>query len=183
MVGNIEDKLPRALARLPAAERSKLRRSPQPKSVEPMKATLTDRRFSDPDWIFEPKLDGVRCMAFRDGTEARLFSRTGKAMNNAYPEIVEALESEHSDDFVVDGEIVAFEGNRTSFERLQRRIHIRDPEVARRSGVAVFLYAFDILHLEGYDLTELPLRTRKAILRDALTFEGPIHFVSHRNRD
>src|SRR5438045_3129555 len=144
MVENIDHELPRALARLPEAERTKLRREPQPQSVEPMKATLTERRFSDPDWIFEPKLDGVRCMAFRDGGEARLCSRTGKAMNNAYPEIVEALESEASSDFVVDGEIVAFDGNRTSFERLQRRIHIRDPDVARRTGVAVFLYLFDI---------------------------------------
>jgi bifunctional non-homologous end joining protein LigD len=170
------------LDKLDPEQRARLRRARQPQSVEPMKATLTERRFSDPGWIFEPKLDGVRCMAFRDGADARLLSRTGKSMNSAFPEIAEALAAEPAD-FVVDGEIVAFEGNRTSFERLQRRIHIRDPEAARRTGVAVFLYLFDILHLDGYDLTELPVRTRKAVLKGALDFGGPIHFVSHRNRE
>jgi bifunctional non-homologous end joining protein LigD len=148
-----------------------------------MKATLTERRFSDPEWIFEPKLDGVRCLAFRDGDEVRLLSRTQRSMNDSYPEVVEALAAAPASEFVIDGEIVAFAGGRTSFETLQRRMQIRDADAARRTGVAVFYYVFDILHLDGRDLTGLPLRERKAALRKALSFSGPIHFVSHRNRD
>jgi bifunctional non-homologous end joining protein LigD len=183
MPAKSKTRLPPALASLPETERSLLRRARPPRSVEPMKATLTERRFSDPDWIFEPKLDGVRCMAFRRGPRVQLFSRTGRSLDNSYPEVAEALAAGPTGDFVVDGEIVAFAGGRTSFETLQRRMQIHDPDAARRTGVAVFYYVFDILHLAGYDLTALPLRTRKAVLRKALSFEGPVHFVSHRNRD
>ena len=77
-----------------------------PGPFEPMKATLTDRPFSDPAWIFERKLDGVRALAFRDGGEARLYSRTRKAMRG-YPEVAESLEADACTRFVVDGEPVA----------------------------------------------------------------------------
>src|SRR5919109_5605052 len=103
-----------------------------------MKAVLTGEAFSDPAWIFERKLDGVRCLAFRDGRSVRLVSRTGRDMSRAYPELVEALERERCDDFVVDGEIVAFDGEVTSFSRLQRRMQLSDPGAARRTGVPVF---------------------------------------------
>jgi bifunctional non-homologous end joining protein LigD len=153
----------------------------QTRRIEPMKAVLTGEAFSDPAWIFERKLDGVRCIAFRDGAAVRLVSRTGRDMNGSYPELVEALERERCEDFVVDGEIVAFEGAVTSFSRLQRRMQLSDPEAARRTGVAVFLYVFDLLRLEGDDLRALPLRERKARLRRALSFHGPVRFNPHRN--
>jgi bifunctional non-homologous end joining protein LigD len=146
-----------------------------------MKAVLTDEPFSDPAWIFERKLDGVRCLAFRGGRSVRLVSRTGRDMNRSYPELVEALERERRDDFVVDGEIVAFDGRVTSFSRLQRRMQLSDPDAARRTRVAVFLYAFDLLRLEGEDLRDLPLRERKSRLRRALSFHGPVRFSAHRN--
>jgi bifunctional non-homologous end joining protein LigD len=172
-----------ALDVLSAEERRELRRSRQPRRVEPMKAVLHDRPFSDPDWIFERKLDGVRGLAFRTPDGVRLLSRTDRLLNTSYPEVVEALEREACPEFVVDGEIVAFSGHITSFSRLQRRMQISDPERARRTGVAVYLYVFDILHLEGYDTTRLPLRARKRLLRRALDFHGPVRFLSHRNRD
>jgi len=178
---NIDPSSP--LAGLDQAERKLLRRARPPRSLEPMKATLSKRRFSDPDWVFEPKLDGVRCLAYRDGQGVRLCSRTGKDLNPAYPELVDALVAEPAADFVLDGEIVAFEGERTSFERLQRRMQVRDPERARRSGVEVFLYAFDLLHLDGHDLRALPLLARKELLAQALRFEGPLRYSSHRAGD
>jgi DNA ligase D-like protein (predicted ligase) len=153
----------------------------QPGRIEPMKAVLSDKPFSDPDWIFERKLDGVRCLAFRDGRAVRLFSRTGRDMNGSYPELVDALERERCEDFVVDGEIVAFDGAVTSFSRLQRRMQLSDPAAARRTGVAVFLYVFDLLRYEGEDLREFPLRERKSRLRRALSFHGPVRFTPHRN--
>jgi bifunctional non-homologous end joining protein LigD len=148
-----------------------------------MKATLTDERFSDPAWIFERKLDGVRCLAARNGRRVRLLSRTGRVMNRSYPELAGALEDDPVEDFLVDGEIVAFERGVTSFSRLQRRMQLSDPEAARRSGVAVYLYLFDLLQLAGHDVTALPLRSRKALLRRNLEFPGHVRYLPHRNRD
>jgi bifunctional non-homologous end joining protein LigD len=145
-----------------------------------MLATLTHDTFSDPGWIYERKLDGVRCLVFRQGRQVRLVSRNRKAMNDTYPELVEALSAQACSDFVADGEIVAFEGNRTSFSRLQGRLGLQDPEEARRSGIAVYLYLFDLLHLEGHDVTPLPLRDRKRLLKRALDFEGRLRFTPHR---
>jgi len=158
--------------RLSGDERDLVRKARQPGSFEPMKAVLTDERFSDEGWIFERKLDGVRCGAFRSGDRLRLLSRGGQELAYAGPR--EALLAERARDFVVDGELVAFEGNRTSFSRLQR---------ARRERVPVFLYVFDVLHLDGYDVTRLPLRSRKRLLRSALSFHGPVRFTQHRNRE
>jgi bifunctional non-homologous end joining protein LigD len=141
---------------------------------DPMKAVLWDEPFSDPDWIYERKLDGVRCLAHRHGGGAvELYSRTDRSMNGDYPGLVEALSSERSRDFVVDGEVVAFDSRGvTSFQRLQRRGHER---------VAIFLYVFDVLRLDGRDVRELPLRERKAELRRALDFHGPVRYTPHRN--
>ena len=142
--------------------------------LEPMKAVLTNDRFSDPDWIFETKLDGIRCLATRSGSDVVLTSRTGRDMSGDYPEVAKALARQPEDDFVVDGEIVALENGITSFSRLQRR---------GREDVAVYLYLFDILRLAGEDTTDLPLRRRKALLRRSLDFGGPIRYVAHRNRE
>ena len=139
-----------------------------------MKAVLWDEPFSDPGWIFERKLDGVRCLAHRyDGGAVQLVSRTDRSMNGDYPELVRALEAEPCGDFVVDGEVVAFDRRGvTSFSRLQRR---------HRERVAVSFYLFDVLRLDGRDVRDLPLRGRKAELRRALRFEGPVRFSPHRN--
>ena len=170
-----------SFALLTDEERRLLRKSTQPGWVSPMKAVLTKDRFSDPEWIFEPKLDGERCLALKAKSQVRLLSRNRKPMNSSYPEIVEALAEQEPANVVLDGEVVAFKGGATSFARLQRRMHVMDPEVARRTGVAVFFYVFDIVFLDGYDLTELPLRARKKLLRKALAFGEPLRFMSHRN--
>jgi bifunctional non-homologous end joining protein LigD len=172
-----------ALDSLPEDQRKRVRRERNPRFLTPMKAVLTDRRFSDPDWIFERKLDGIRCVAARDGAEVQLTSRTGQRLNRSYPELAEALERQDVDEFLVDGEIVAFAGGVTSFSRLQRRMQLIDPQAARRTGVAVHLYLFDLLHLAGFDTTGLPLRMRKTLLRRALSFGGRVRYLPHRNRD
>jgi bifunctional non-homologous end joining protein LigD len=138
-----------------------------------MKAVLWDEAFSDPAWIFERKLDGVRCIAHRDRSGVRLLSRTDRNMNANYPELADALAAQRCSDFVVDGEVVALDSRGvTSFGRLQRRAKER---------VAVFLYVFDLLRHDGLDLRELPLRERKARLRRALHFDDPVRFTAHRN--
>lgn len=148
-----------------------------------MLATLTSRVFSDRNFIYERKLDGERCLAIRNTRGVRLLSRNRKRLNETYPEVVEALEKQRAGQFVLDGEIVAFEGRATSFSRLQKRFGIKNPEEARRSGIPVFYYVFDVLDMEGYDLTRLPLTQRKAILRQAVSFTRPLRFSAHRKGD
>src|SRR5215218_4696459 len=148
---------------------------------EPMKAKLSDRPFSSADWVFERKLDGIRALVRRRGDEVTLTSRTGNSLNGAYPELVEALAAEAATSFLADGEVVAFEGSRTSFERLQGRMGIHDPRLARLTGIPVFLYLFDLLEFDGHDLTGLPLRERKSALRRAFSFHGPVRYTPHRN--
>ena len=155
-------------------ERALLRPAPLPERVEPMKAVLTDEPFSDPGWIYERKLDGIRCVAIRDEGRIRLVSRNNLSLDARFPEPAAVLGGQPAPRFVVDGEIVAFEGSRTSFARLQQR---------GEREVPVFLYLFDLLHLDGQDTTALPLRARKRLLRRALTFAGPVRLTRHRNRD
>ena len=155
-------------------DRALLRPAPLPERVEPMKAVLTDEPFSDPSWIYERKLDGIRCVAIKDETRARLVSRNGLSLDARFPEVVTALDRDAAGGFVVDGEVVAFAGEQTSFARLQQR---------GEREVPVFLYVFDLLHLAGHDTTALPLRARKGLLRRALSFRGPVRLTPHRNRD
>ena len=95
------------LARLPDAERERIEPLLHPAWLGPMLARLTNKRFSDPAWLFERKLDGERALAFRCGDGTRLLSRNRKDLNASYPELVEALRRQPCTDFVVDGEIVA----------------------------------------------------------------------------
>lgn len=170
----------KAFERLSEEDRGALRKRKQPRWTQPMLATLHDEVFSDPEWIYERKLDGERCLAFRHKNSVRLVSRNRKELNDTYPEIVEALETQRGA-FIADGEIVAFKGNRTSFERLQERMQIADPGEARRSDVAVYYYLFDLLHCGGCDLTRVSLEGRKTLLRAAMDFEDPIRLTTHQN--
>jgi len=153
----------------------------QPEWIEPMLATLVHDAFSDPDWIYERKLDGERCLAFCRGDEVRLLSRNQKTLNTAYPEISDALARHGHDDLVLDGEIVAFEGPVTSFSRLQGRMQVSDADEARASGIAVYYYVFDVLQAEGYAVEQLPQRERKNVARRALSYSDPLRFCVHRN--
>src|ERR1700722_13853109 len=171
------------LAGLPDAVRPALPGEPVPDWRVPTLATLTDKRFSDPQWIFERKFDGMRCLAFRDGERIQLLSRNRKPLNGTYPELVDALAAQRTARFVVDGEVVAFEGRRTSFARLQGRLGNTDPNVARASRIRVFYYVFDLLHLDGKSTVDVPLIWRKRLLRSAIDFEGPLRNTPHRIED
>jgi DNA ligase D-like protein (predicted ligase) len=137
-----------------------------------MRAVLSKKRFSDPRWIFERKLDGIRCIAIRDAGEVRLLSRNDLAMNGRYPEIAAALERQPCERFAIDGEVVAMSHGQTSFSLLAQR---------GQRAVHVLLYAFDVLWLDGYDVRALPLRVRKRLLRERIDFADPLRWTSHRN--
>jgi bifunctional non-homologous end joining protein LigD len=149
----------------------------------PMRAILVRTPFADPNWLFERKLDGIRAGIVRRGGAVRLVSRGGQILNPTYPELVEQIERQDLGDLVADGEIVAFERGRTSFARLQRRMQIHDPEQARASGVAVYLYLFDLLELGGEDLRSMPLRDRKRHLRRAFRFGERLRWTPYRVGD
>jgi len=161
-------------------ERGLLTRTAMPGSARPMLATLAGDAFSDPDWIYERKLDGMRCIVFRDGRGARLRSRNDKGLDGSFPELCDVVEQATELRVVADGEIVAFRGGVTSFERLQRRIGLRAGE-AGAAGVKVYLYLFDLLYLEGNDTTALPVRARKRVLRRAFRWRDPLRWTPHRN--
>ena len=168
---------------LPDPVREALHDEPVPDWRTPTLATLTEKRFCDPQWIFERKFDGMRCLAFRDGDRVRLLSRNRQPLNGTYPELVDALTAQRTTRFVVDGEVVAFEGRRTSFARLQGRLGITNPEVARASPVRVFYYLFDLLHLDGQSTIDVPLMWRKKLLRNAIEFGDPLRYTPHRVED
>jgi bifunctional non-homologous end joining protein LigD len=156
----------------------------KPTSVPgPALATLWREPFSDPRWVYERKLDGVRCLGYCQDGKVWIRSRSGGDMGNAFPEVVEALQRQRCPDFVVDGEVVAFDGAQTSFAALQPRIHLTNADRARRTGVRIFYYVFDLLHLDGHSTRSLPLRDRKALVKDLVEWKDPLRFTTHRNGD
>jgi bifunctional non-homologous end joining protein LigD len=155
----------------------------QPAWLEPELATLTKARFSDPAWFYERKFDGERCLAYRSGDRLRLMTRNKQQVNSTYPELAEALAAQDCADFIVDGEVVAFQGSQTSFEKLQQRLGVRNPGADLRAAVPVYFYLFDVLWANGRDVRELPLRERKQVLRRLLSFGTPIRYTTHRTNN
>jgi bifunctional non-homologous end joining protein LigD len=154
-----------------------------PRWVEPQLATLTRERFTDPAWIFERKLDGERCLAFASSSGTRLMSRSQREITSTFPEIAAALTAQRRGDAVVDGEIVAFDGDQTRFGRLQQRLGVADPAKSLLDAVPVYYYVFDVLHADGRDTRALPLLERKELLRNVLRFHDPLRYTEHRDRD
>jgi DNA ligase D-like protein (predicted ligase) len=125
----------------------------------------------------------MRCLAFRDEERIWLLSRNRQPLDSTYPELVDALAARNTSRFVLDGEVVAFDGRRTSFARLQGRLGITQPDQARASGIAIFYYVFDLLHVNGCATTELPLIWRKRLLRSSFRFDDPLRYTAHRWTD
>lgn len=144
-----------------------------------MLATLTKTYFSDPNWIFECKLDGMRCLLHKKGKKVFIYSRNKKLQNNFFPEIAAAL-VKYPGDFILDSEVVTFKRRITSFEKLQERMHVVDPSEALIKRVPVYAYVFDILYLNGKDLTKLSLMERKEILFDNFNFKDPLRHLEYR---
>lgn len=134
-----------------------------PRFIPPMKARLADEIPTEAGWRYEVKLDGVRAIAIKDGNSVRLFSRRPRELTADHPSIIEALRRIKTRKLVLDGEIVALDAEgRTSFQMLQN--------FKRDSGQpgTVFYTAFDLLHLNGRDLMEFPLRERQSALQQVI---------------
>src|SRR4051812_32695686 len=143
---------------------------PSPR-FRPMTATLVDRPFDHPDWIFEPKFDGLRVLTQFDGGDLTLLSRNDRPQEAIFPDVAQALRAALAKPTVADGEVVCFDDQgRTSFRALQQRFHLIDPaEIrARAEKFPAFVFLFDLLWLDGRDLTDEPLAERKRLLREAV---------------
>jgi bifunctional non-homologous end joining protein LigD len=125
-----------------------------PDWLEPMAATLTQERFAAPGWVFERKLDGIRLLAFKRGADLRLLSRNRLSQNHSYPGIAAALAALSAMEAILDGEATGVWGEQ---------------------GEALY-HVFDILRMDGRDLTRLPLSARREIL-ERLPLARPLLLV------
>src|SRR6202158_1030819 len=157
------------------------RKSAMPSRVEPMLATLTDRPFSDPNWLFEIKWDGVRALARIENGALALRSRTGVDIDQRYPELASLPDALAARQAILDGEIVALDAQgHSSFERLQERMHVRAPSESLVTQIRVVYFAFDLLYCDGYDLREAPLLERKQLLQRLLYTSERFRYADHQ---
>jgi bifunctional non-homologous end joining protein LigD len=159
----------------------------RPDWIAPMLATLIEpagrgAALGD-EWIYEHKYDGFRALAFRDGDSIRLLSRNAKSLADRFPEIVEALARQPLKDFVIDGEIVALSrhaaGERPSFSALQQRLKATTLAGARRRGITLRFYVFDLLYAAGRDSRSVPFARRADLLGKAIR-ESELIQISRR---
>ena len=127
-----------------------------------MLATLTNRRHFGDDWLLERKLDGERCVARKVDAEVQLESRSGKDLTSTYPEVRAAVAAQRSRELLLDGEVVAYDGEQTSFTRLQQRLGVARPSAELVATYPVVYCIFDLLQVDGEDLTDLPLVERRS---------------------
>jgi bifunctional non-homologous end joining protein LigD len=135
--------------------------------VELMLATLTDDRDFGEDWLLERKLDGERCVARKDGDDVRLESRSAKDLSATYPEVLAGV-AQRPGELVLDGELVAFDGEQTSFSRLQQRLGVARPSSQLVAEYPVVYCVFDLLSIDGEDITGEPLLARRDRLASAI---------------
>jgi ATP-dependent DNA ligase len=130
-----------------------------------MEALLAAELPEGDGWQFEPKWDGFRCLARRDGAEITLTSKSGKPLGRYFPEVIEMLGSLEEVQFLVDGELIIPLGDALSFEALQMRLHPAESRVRRLAKeTPAELMAFDLLELGGKALTDQPLGSRREAL-------------------
>jgi bifunctional non-homologous end joining protein LigD len=152
----------------------------------PMLAVAADRPFSRPGWLYELKYDGIRAIVAVDGSTVRAVGRRGRDETARYPEAAAIPSQLRAGSAVLDCEIVALDdAGHPDFERLQSRVNIEDPGEARRAAerCPVTFVAFDLLALDGRDLTGTELRIRKKTLRDVVGPSGPLLFADHVEED
>jgi bifunctional non-homologous end joining protein LigD len=151
-----------------------------PKKLEPMLAESGDEPKSDPQWLYEPKVDGYRVIAFLQDGEVRLQSRRGIDLTTAFPEIVADLKAQAVDSMIVDGEIVALDASgRPSFNALQNRRELKTPNelAAAQREAPVILLCFDLLHFAGINLRGAPYIDRRRYLSQCLLTSPHLQLV------
>ncbi len=154
------------LSKIPGA-----RRAMAPLKFTPMLASLPDLNFSRAGWIYEPKMDGMRAIAHINNGSCSLSSRRSLNITAQYPSLAAELPTLCDREVILDGELIALnEKGRPSFQQLQQRMNLtRKQDIARvEQSVAVYYFVFDIVYLDGYDVTGMKLSDRKILLQEVL---------------
>jgi bifunctional non-homologous end joining protein LigD len=177
--------VPESLATSPSAavkDVSGAVRKPMPTAVYPMLATSIEKPFDSPEWLFEIKWDGYRAIAFIDSGKVRLVSRNQNDLSAQFGELATLSQFVKARRAILDGEIVALdEQGRPSFSLMQQRTGFRPGKdrIARREGVPVIYYAFDLLYLDEFDLHRVTLEHRKQLLKQHIMAGDRLHFSDH----
>jgi bifunctional non-homologous end joining protein LigD len=183
VLDEIKEELPpkRSPSPLRPDELQDARKASMPSRFEPMLATLADHPFSDPNWLFEIKWDGVRALAWMDDSGLTLRARSGADITGRYPELASLPNALSVRQAVLDGEIAALDTHgRSDFGLLQERMHVRAPAETLVSRVPVAFFAFDLLYCDGYDLRRSPLIERKQLLQRLLHTSERFRFSDHQ---
>ena len=143
---------------------------PFPQALKPMLATLASQPFSDPKWLFEPKLDGFRIVAFIQKGEVSLRTRNGNDYTGHYPWVAQDLAAYTGSEMVVDGEMAALNDKGLSdFNLMQHSAEIAIRGLRLEGEYPIVYYPFDLLHVDGRSLLRVPLHERKSLLRESLS--------------
>ena len=145
-----------------------------PSVVEPMAPTLSRQPFSNPDWLFEPKWDGFRAICFLQDGGVRFVSRNRKSLTERFSDLQRIAKAIRANTAVLDGEIVGLDTDGVPcFDGLRSRNRVGD--------CVIVFYACDLLHLDGRDLTQTPLISRKAVLKKILPKRetGQVRYTEH----
>ncbi|MGH8772326.1 MAG: non-homologous end-joining DNA ligase, partial [Burkholderiales bacterium] len=158
---------------------------PMPTTLSPMHAELGDAAFNHADWMWEPKLDGYRVLAFVGEDGVKLRSRRGLELAAAFPRLTAELGKQAVKSMILDGEIVAFDASgKPSFNALQNRVQLkteREIAAADQTSPAVF-YCFDLLHFAGVNLRQSPYMDRRRYLAQCL-LPSPLVQLVHAHED
>jgi len=156
------------------------RKVPMPRSIPLTLASLSEKPFSNPDWLFEVKWDGVRGLAYLANGEVATRSRAGREISLEYPEVRDLVNQLDASEAIIDGEIVALDSaGRSNFQKLQNRAGVRNPSRQMLESIPATYYAFDLLYCDGYDLRKVPLEKRKALLKQILRPNDHIRYSEH----
>src|SRR6267378_2686269 len=182
-IEEIKEQLPPRRRAIPIhpSELQGARKAAIPSRVEPMLATLADHPFSDPNWLFEIKWDGVRALARIENGALALRSRNSIDITKRYPELASLTDALAARQAILDGEIVALDAQgHSDFELLQERMHVRAPSESLVTQIRVVYFAFDLLYCDGYDLRQAPLLERKQLLQRLLYTSERFRYADHQ---
>src|SRR5712672_4374731 len=172
----VQDSSPLSPAELPGA-----RKAPMPHEVSVTLAKLADKPFSDPNWLFEIKWDGIRTVAFVENGSVRLFSRSQRDVSAEFPAFQDLAKHLRAGTAILDGEIVTLDENgRSDFQKLQNRFGVSKPSQKLISDVPLTYYFFDVLYCNGFDVRKTPLLQRKEFLRQLLSGDDRVRFSEHQ---
>jgi bifunctional non-homologous end joining protein LigD len=156
------------------------RKTPMPRSVPLTLASLSEKPFSNPGWLFEVKWDGVRGIAYVANGEVSVRSRAGREISLEYPEVHDLANQLDATEGIIDGELVALDSaGRSNFQKLQNRAGVRNPSQQLLESIPATYYAFDLLYCDGYDLRKVPLENRKEMLKQILRPNNHIRYSEH----